>query len=216
MSVSYNFLLIGESGVGKSSLLNRFLTNDYSPEFASTIGIDFGYGKIYFSENNNSQDAPQQRLEVSLRIFDTSGQARFRTITDHYFQQRTDGVMIVFDVSDRPSFAEVDSFIARVHSLCPTQEKTPILIVGNKIDLQETRCVTPQEAKQKAQSWKCSYIETSVSDSICVREAFEMLVELAKDSQKQSEEDLLLALESSPPARRSCWSFLFPCLANDV
>eukprot|EP00002_Diphylleia_rotans_P027354 TRINITY_DN5481_c0_g1_i2.p1 TRINITY_DN5481_c0_g1~~TRINITY_DN5481_c0_g1_i2.p1 ORF type:complete len:111 (+),score=18.16 TRINITY_DN5481_c0_g1_i2:82-414(+) len=99
MSASYDhlikLLLIGDSGVGKSSLLMRFCEDTFSPNFITTIGIDF---KI----RNVDMDGKR----IKLQIWDTAGQERFRTITTAYYRGAM-GIMLVYDVSEEKSFSSI-------------------------------------------------------------------------------------------------------------
>ena len=95
MQVLKNSLIIGDSGVGKSSLLVRFADNQFSGNYITTIGVDF---KIRTIELNGER--------VKLQIWDTAGQERFRTITSTYYRG-THGVIVVYDVASGDSFANV-------------------------------------------------------------------------------------------------------------
>jgi len=91
----FKILMIGESGVGKSALLSRFVDNQFDTNFISTIGVDF---KIHYMKVENQ--------DIKLQVWDTAGQERFRTITTSYYRG-ANGIMIVFDVTDTASFEKV-------------------------------------------------------------------------------------------------------------
>lgn len=142
----YKILIIGDSGVGKTSILNRFSTDTFNESFISTIGVDFKIKKI----NVNGTD-------VKLQVWDTAGQERFRTITSSYYRG-AHGIIIVFDVSDRESFLNVDHWIKEIDSFCVNRNIQKILI-GNKIDLE--RKVTHEEANYMALKYGITYLEVS-------------------------------------------------------
>ena len=95
----FKLLIIGDSGVGKSSLLVRFADNTFSGNYITTIGVDF---KIRTIEINGER--------VKLQIWDTAGQERFRTITSTYYRG-THGVIVVYDVCSGDSFANVKRYV---------------------------------------------------------------------------------------------------------
>lgn len=142
----YKILIIGDSGVGKTSILNRFSTDTFNESFISTIGVDFKIKKV----NVNGND-------VKLQVWDTAGQERFRTITSSYYRG-AHGIIIVFDVSDKDSFLNVDHWIKEIDSYCINRNIQKILI-GNKIDLE--RKVTYEEANYMAIKYGITYLEVS-------------------------------------------------------
>ena len=104
MQVLKNSLIIGDSGVGKSSLLVRFADNQFSGNYITTIGVDF---KIRTIELNGER--------VKLQIWDTAGQERFRTITSTYYRG-THGVIVVYDVACGDSFANVKRYDSEIQT----------------------------------------------------------------------------------------------------
>ena len=95
-------LLIGNSGVGKSCLLMRYVENNFTTNFFNTIGVDFKMKTI-----------PVNDQEVKLQIWDTAGQERFRTITCNYYRG-AHGVVIVYDITDRESFENVKNWMTEI------------------------------------------------------------------------------------------------------
>ena len=95
-------LIIGESGVGKSSLLLRFTDDQFDPDQEATIGVDF---KVKVIDNNGNK--------VKLAIWDTAGQERFRTLTPSYYRG-AQGAILVYDISSRESFQKVEDWLNEV------------------------------------------------------------------------------------------------------
>ncbi|KAH0785277.1 small GTP-binding protein [Histomonas meleagridis] len=156
--LSYKFIIIGSSGVGKTALLKRLTENTFKQQSQSTIGVEFDSTII---DIDNQQ--------VKLQIWDTAGQERFRSIAKAYFRNAI-GVILAFDITERKSFNEVNMWLTDVRSLCdPT---AVILLVGNKADLASKRVITLAEAEQLAQQQQITYLETSAADGTNVREAF--------------------------------------------
>lgn len=160
---SYDYLfklvIIGQSGTGKSCLLRRYCENSFSDSFISTIGVDF-----------QSKQIPVGNNICNLQIWDTSGQERFRTITSSYYRG-SKGVVIVYDCQDANSIKELDYWLSQAKRY--VGEDTPILIVGNKIDLPSQ--VPAQEVQKFAVNHGCLFVETSAKTGINVDEAFQQL-----------------------------------------
>jgi small GTP-binding protein len=156
--VSFKFIIIGSSGVGKTAILKRLVEDSFSSDSQSTIGVEFDSTLI-------EVDGQQ----VKLQIWDTAGQERFRSIAKAYFRNAV-GVLLVFDICERKTFDEVNAWLNDVHALCdPT---AVVILIGNKADLQENRVVTLAEAEQFAEHHQLAYVETSALAGSNVREAF--------------------------------------------
>jgi Ras-related protein Rab-1A len=127
-------LLIGDSGVGKSSVMIRFADNEYVPEYATTIGVDFKVKTITIDGRN-----------IKLQLWDAGGQERFRSIAESYYRN-TNGIVIVYDITNFNTFLNIGHWIESVKRRNP--DSTKIIIVGNKSD-QESKRVVPYEAGKK-------------------------------------------------------------------
>ena len=139
-------MLVGDSGTGKSSLINRFAEDTFSDEFSSTIGVDYKVKQVIVMDE-----------KVKMQIWDTAGQERFLSITSQYFRN-SDGLVIVFDVTNRNSFNNLQYWLDEAQNNC--DPKTLKFIVGNKID-NEIRMVSYGEGEAKADMIGCKYFETS-------------------------------------------------------
>jgi len=154
----FKLLLIGDSGVGKSSLLLRFADDTYAESYISTIGVDF---KIRTIELDGKT--------IKLQIWDTAGQERFRTITSSYYRG-AHGIIIVYDVTDLDSFNNVKQWLKEIDRYA--SENVNKLLVGNKSDLADKRAVAQAEAKAFAEELGVKFLETSAKNSINVEDAF--------------------------------------------
>uniref|UniRef100_A0A8C1EK25 RAB18B, member RAS oncogene family n=1 Tax=Cyprinus carpio carpio TaxID=630221 RepID=A0A8C1EK25_CYPCA len=114
-------LIIGESGVGKSSLLLRFTDDTFDPELAATIGVDFKVKTVAIDGNR-----------AKLAIWDTAGQERFRTLTPSYYRG-AQGVILVYDVTKRDTFTKLENWLNELETYC-TRNDLVKMLVGNKID----------------------------------------------------------------------------------
>uniref|UniRef100_A0AAQ4PSJ1 RAB18B, member RAS oncogene family n=1 Tax=Gasterosteus aculeatus aculeatus TaxID=481459 RepID=A0AAQ4PSJ1_GASAC len=134
-------LIIGESGVGKSSLLLRFTEDTFDPEQPATIGVDFKV-KTLSIDGNKAKLAIWVRLESSGVFFsfisewgrwpDTAGQERFRTLTPSYYRG-AQGVILVYDVTKRETFTKLENWLNELETYT-TRNDLVKMLVGNKID----------------------------------------------------------------------------------
>ncbi|KAI8749375.1 ras-related protein Rab-35 isoform X1, partial [Biomphalaria glabrata] len=151
----FKLLIIGDSGVGKSSLLLRFADNVFSGTYITTIGVDF---KIRTIEVNGER--------VKLQIWDTAGQERFRTITSTYYRG-THGVLVVYDVCSGESFANVQRWLHEIDQNCDVVNR---ILVGNKDDDPDRKVVLTQDAQRFAERMQIQLFETSAKENKNVEE----------------------------------------------
>ncbi|XBW38272.1 hypothetical protein QEN19_003861 [Hanseniaspora menglaensis] len=166
-------LLIGDSGVGKSCLLVRFVDDTFSPSFITTIGIDF---KIKTIDINGKK--------IKLQLWDTAGQERFRTITTAYYRG-ADGVVLVYDVQDEKTFADARDvwYNTIMENALP---ECQLILVGNKADLEgseesESRAVSYEEGESLAKSLGMAFVEASAKTNKNVDEVFFTLVKMIEE-----------------------------------
>lgn len=171
----FKLLIIGDSGVGKSSLLVRFADNHFSGNYITTIGVDF---KIRTIEINGER--------VKLQIWDTAGQERFRTITSTYYRG-THGVIVVYDVSSGESFANVKRWLHEIDANCDVVNR---ILVGNKNDDPDRKVVLTEDARRFADQMGIQLFETSAKDNINVEEMFRSVTTLVLKSKKDQKERL--------------------------
>ena len=155
----YKILLLGDSSVGKSCLLLRYCDDSFQDIHLATIGLDFRLKTINL-ENNK---------KIKAQIWDTAGQDRFRAITKNYYRG-ANGILLIFDITDRSSFEHIRNWIEQIKEEAP--EQIIIYLVGNKIDNENNRVVTNEEAKKLAEEFKLKYYETSAKNSINVNTTF--------------------------------------------
>jgi small GTP-binding protein len=157
-TLSYKFIIIGSSGVGKTAILKRLIENSFTEDSASTIGVEFDSTILAINDR-----------KVKLQIWDTAGQERFRSISKAYYRNAV-GVILVFDITDRKSFDELNSWLNDIHTLCDTN--AVIQLIGNKADLKSHRVVNLAEAESFASHQHMQYLETSARVGENVKEAF--------------------------------------------
>ncbi|XP_036132172.1 ras-related protein Rab-35 isoform X2 [Molossus molossus] len=159
----FKLLIIGDSGVGKSSLLLRFADNTFSGSYITTIGVDF---KIRTVEINGEK--------VKLQIWDTAGQERFRTITSTYYRG-THGVIVVYDVTSAESFVNVKRWLHEINQNC---DDVCRILVGNKNDDPERKVVETEDAYKFAGQMGIQLFETSAKENVNVEEGLFPLLQL--------------------------------------
>lgn len=159
-------LLLGDSGVGKSSLIMRWTLDAFSPSLVSTVGVNFKSKKI----QHNGEF-------IQVQVWDTAGQEQFHKITTSYYKG-AQGIMLVYDVADLKSLENVEYWIKNIKS--HASDSVQVVLVGNKIDLRSTdpqkKCVDTERGKEIAMKFGVPFFEASAKDSSHVDEAFLTLV----------------------------------------
>jgi len=158
----FKILMVGDSGVGKSSLLLRFTDDTFSENFISTIGVDFKIRTVTLEGKT-----------VKMQIWDTAGQERFRTITSSYYRG-AHGVILVYDVTDQVSFNNARQWLTEIERYACGQVVK--LLVGNKCDLTTKRVVDFETGKEFADQFNLPFLEASAKDGSNVEKAFLTLV----------------------------------------
>lgn len=154
----FKILLIGDSGVGKSCLLLRFVDDAYTESYISTIGVDFKIRTLNLDGKT-----------VKLQIWDTAGQERFRTITSSYYRG-AHGIAVVYDVTDMETFNNVKQWLGEIDKYA--SDSVNKLLIGNKSDLTLKKVVDPEMAKALADQYNIPFIETSAKNASNVEDAF--------------------------------------------
>lgn len=176
----FKLLLIGDSGVGKTSILYRFSDDAYTPTFISTIGIDF---KIKTIELKGKK--------IKLQIWDTAGQERFHTITTSYYRGAM-GIMLVYDITNAKSFDNIQKWLRNIDE--HANEDVEKMIVGNKCDMEDRRIIAKERGEAIAREHGIRFMETSACSNFNVEKAFldlamAVLNNQAADQERQDSQD---------------------------
>nr|6O62_A Chain A, Ras-related protein SEC4 [Candida albicans SC5314] len=167
-------LLVGDSGVGKSCLLLRFVEDKFNPSFITTIGIDF---KIRTIESKGKR--------IKLQVWDTAGQERFRTITTAYYRGAM-GIVLIYDVTDSRSFENVENWFQTVTQ--HANEDAQIFLVGNKCDDEVNRQVSKEQGQELAAKLNVPFLEASAKSNENVDSIFYELASIIQE--KHVEENI--------------------------
>lgn len=149
-------LLVGESGVGKSCILNRYIDDFFEQSFIATIGIDFKIKTIKIGSKY-----------IKLQIWDTAGQERFRTITSAYYRGAM-GALLVYDVTNQQSFDQINNWIKEIDQHA---QYANYVLIGNKTD-KNNRVITSDQGLELANRHNISFYETSAKNNTNIEDVF--------------------------------------------
>ncbi|MDX1798951.1 MAG: GTP-binding protein [Candidatus Lokiarchaeia archaeon] len=161
---SFKIILIGPPAVGKTSLLNRFVHNEFDLSYKLTIGVDFLTKTLEYEPSNKAK----------LQIWDIGAQERFKFLHRSYYDGAF-GALVVFDLSRQQTFSGMKTWISEMHSILA--DDIPKVIIGNKSDLISDigQVVDKNEVKEYSENQKSIYIETSAKTGENVEKAFKEL-----------------------------------------
>jgi len=172
--ILHKIVLIGDSGVGKTSLLQRFAEQYFSETHITTIGVDF---KLRTIQVGNKR--------VKLQVWDTAGQEKFRVITKTYYRNAA-GIIIGYDVTNGESFVNTKRWIEEVKNNCG-DDGVPIVLVGNKCD-SPNKVVSLEDQQAYANLINLKFFETSAKENINVDEIFIELTRLILARQERNDQ----------------------------
>ena len=172
-------LTLGETGVGKTSIILRYTDNSFLNSQLYTIGIDCKIKKIKIDNKY-----------INVLIWDTAGQERFRNIKSHYYNN-ADGILLVYDISNRESFENLNYWLNEINQKAD-KNKINLILVGNKSDInfnnnkieeneednnniiKQKREISYEEGKKMAESCNVNFIETSALNSYNIEKCFDI------------------------------------------
>ena len=157
--------LLGDSTVGKTSIINVFLNLEFSQLMLASVGKD------KFDTQIEMKDGQQMKLI----IWDTAGQERFHSVAVSVIKT-SQGIVVTFDITKRKTFENVLLWLKEIRE---NSEAMPMVLFGNKCDLEEKRQVKKEEAENLAAKNNMIYFETSAKENINIKEGFKKLAELA-------------------------------------
>ena len=159
-----NIITLGNSSVGKTSLIQRYVDEIFEDTFA-TIGFNTKFKNKILSNG--------EKLKVFF--YDTSGQEKYNSLSFNYIKN-CHGILLMYDISNKKSFIKIKDWLNNIFE--HKDKDFPILLLGNKCDLEEKREVTKEEGDQLAKELKLNFYETSNKDNINIEKAITELIEM--------------------------------------
>ncbi|XP_035528754.1 ras and EF-hand domain-containing protein homolog [Morone saxatilis] len=185
----FKVVLVGNSSVGKTSLLRSFCEGRFHPSTTATVGIDYSVKTLTLDN-----------MQVAMQLWDTAGQERYRSITKQFFR-KADGVVVMYDVTVEESFKAVQPWLTNVQEAAG--EGIPILLLGNKMDMDGDREVSFKEAEQLAHENKVMFFEVSAYTAKNVTESLTHLARVLMD-QEDKVRDATVILSAQPIKKKAC------------
>jgi len=173
---TFKVLVLGESGVGKTSIIRRFTEEQYQESYISTIGIDSRSKVVNIGDEN-----------VRLQIWDTAGQERFRTLTSAYYRGAM-GIILVYDVTSEYSFSSITNWL---ETIVQNESKNVCkLLVGNKIDCEEDyKVISTEKGKERADDTGLQFFETSAKTGDKINEVFMEMGKMINEAKRKKLEE---------------------------
>ena len=162
--------MLGDGAVGKTALTMRFTQDHFEADYKRTIGSDFAIKRV---------DVPSRESVVTLQVWDLAGQQRFEVVRQSFYRGARGG-LLVYDVTRRRTFLNLDRW--RKEAFDSLNREIPLIVVANKVDLDDSRVVSPEEGKAYAEKIGSLYVESSALTGQNVENAFTTLCEVMIDT----------------------------------
>lgn len=162
----FKYIIVGDSGVGKSCMLLRFVDGRYATDHDITIGVEFGTKIVSLKDKN-----------IKIQIWDTAGQEYFKSITRAYYRDSA-GVILVYDITNRQSFDNAKEWLDDIKNL---SNSSAIILVGNKIDIDNERKVSYEDGEKFANENNIQFMEVSVKNNNNINSVFMTLADIIID-----------------------------------
>ncbi|XP_068165304.1 ras-related protein ralB-B-like [Antennarius striatus] len=173
--VLHKVIMVGSGGVGKSALTLQFMYDEFVEDYEPTKADSYRKKVVLDGE------------DVQIDILDTAGQEDYAAIRDNYFRSG-EGFLLVFSITEQESFTATSEFREQILRV-KEEELIPLLVVGNKSDLEERRQVSADDAATKASEWGVQYVETSAKTRANVDKVFfDLMREVRKKKMAESKD----------------------------
>ena len=191
-NITLQIVTMGNAGVGKSSIIKRYLTDIFDNNTLSTIGIEFRIKEITVKDGT----------KINLKLMDTGGQELYKSLSKSYFKN-TDGVLFVFALNNEQSFKDISEWINFFNDNCFRKDNIPKYLIGNKCDLDSN--VNEASINEVANKNDMKYFQTSAKDKININNVFEeMGEELYEDYLKSSRAKNIQLKKAPKSKKKSC------------
>ena len=155
-------VLVGDSGVGKTNIMSKYLKNEFREDSKATVGVEFG-AKQFTVEGHT----------IKAQIWDTAGQERYKAITSAYYKGAK-GAFICYDITRKNTFDSVNKWVSDLTAAA--DKKITIILIGNKSDLEDQRQVTKEMGEEKANQLQIAFLETSAFSGDNLEKGFQMMI----------------------------------------
>jgi len=169
-------ILLGDSGVGKTCIIERYINNSYSNNTKSTIGADFLCKEILIDD-----------CIIMLQIWDTAGQEKFKSLGISFYRG-SDCCVLVYDVNIAKSFENLDFWYQQFLNMAVPKDETmtfPFVVIGNKIDVSPQRAVSKAQGEEWCKQKAVAYMETSAKSAECVDDVFRKVAEIVYERNRE-------------------------------
>ena len=168
----YKINLIGDTKVGKTNILSKYINNKFDKNSKQTIGVELGI-RIF----------KRKGYSCKMQIWDTAGHKRYKSITEAYYKG-SKCAFVVYDITQKSTFDKIDEYIKDLKSV--TDNNVSIIILGNKCDLENERQITKEQGETKAKKYNAGFFEVSALSGKNIDKAFEKLI--SEEFQKEKKE----------------------------
>ena len=158
----FKVVLVGDSFVGKTNIMSKYLKNEFHDDSKATVGVEFG-SKQFNIEGHT----------IKAQIWDTAGQERYKAITSADYKGAK-GAFIVYDITRKNSFESIEKWVSDVTAVA--DKKITIVLIGNKSDLEDQRQVSKEQGEEKSNKLEIAFLETSAFSGENLDKAFEMMI----------------------------------------
>ena len=155
--------MLGDTGVGKTSIINRFLNLGFSLQIASNIGVEKHYKEMEMKDGK----------KMKVILWDTAGQERFHAIATNTIKT-CQGIVLSFDLTKKATFEKVPDWIKEIKDI---NNQIPIILFGNKCDMIDNREVEEEDAEAMAKEYNLNYFETSAKEDINIKEGLAIIID---------------------------------------
>ena len=175
-------LTLGDTKVGKTSFIYKLAENYFQPETISTIGIDYLTAKIKLPNGK----------EYLVNFFDTSGQERFKLVSLTFLKKK-DGIILMYDITKRSSFESIPSWMEQIKE--NKGNEFPIVLCGNKCDLEEKRVISMEEGEELAKKYGISFFEISSQNETNLKKVGYEIINKILEKKEKEKNDILKDFE---------------------
>ena len=195
--IKYKLIVIGDENVGKTSIINRFKNNQFSPEYEPTVGLDFQSIPILIDDQS-----------VTLLLYDTAGQEKFKSLIPLYTNE-ANIILLIYDISNKESFENIGKWFDSLNNI--NKEEVVFALVGNKSDLDFNRKVTKEEAESYAKEHNYVFQEVSALSGEGIQELFMnklidqirvQFIQRGKNMTDQEDENLKININKSTEKKK--------------